>query len=123
MEAQGVRGLWHREFHPSAATETMLDVLHEQGYTVKVEPTDDGVTLVAVRGREMVRSSVDMDGQPHGPASLTDAFWKKQSGTAEQKDNVLDAARYEEWAAQMRKYEALEKERRQKRIAIGAGIW
>lgn len=77
MQDKGVQGAWQEKFILTDALQRMLRLLQEAGLNVKIEPTDDGVTVLA-SGAPGASAKLNYDGREVVSAAMLDQLWQRQ---------------------------------------------
>lgn len=97
MQEKGVQGAWQEKFILTDALQRLLRLLQEAGLNVKVEPTDDGVTVLAF-GAPDASARINYDGREFVSAAMLDRLWQ---GQIQQDNSYADIIRDmdDEWQA------------------------
>lgn len=77
MQDKGIQGAWQEKFILTDALQRMLRLLQEAGLNVKIEPTDDGVTVLASGALDM-SARINYDGQESVSAAMLDQLWQRE---------------------------------------------
>lgn len=75
LQAKGVQGVWQEKFLLTDALQRLVRLLQEAGFDVKVEPTDDGVTVLA-HGVANANAKIDYDGRGTISQEMLDQIWR-----------------------------------------------
>lgn len=75
LQEKGVQGAWQEKFVLTEALQRLLRLLQEAGLNVKVEPTDDGVTVVA-SGALGATAEINYDGKKIISRALLEQLWR-----------------------------------------------
>ena len=77
MQNKGVQGAWQEKFILTEALQRLLRLLQEAGLNVKVEPTDDGVTVLA-SGAPDASARINYDGREIVSSAMLDRLWQRE---------------------------------------------
>ncbi|HKP52034.1 MAG TPA: hypothetical protein VJ183_05220 [Chloroflexia bacterium] len=73
LRAKGVQGAWQPQFNLSDALDRLVGALQQAGLDLRIEPGDDGVTVLAT-GRVGATATIDYDGKMSLSAEMQSAF-------------------------------------------------
>lgn len=77
LQDKGVQGAWQEKFILTDASQRLLRILQEAGLNARIEPTDNGVTVVA-SGALTATGQIDFDGREVISEELMSKLWQNQ---------------------------------------------